>query len=270
MDTTSTVGGATTSTVTATGGASDVVSPSLAISSNTVSPTGDTGRSGQASANVTVSKSSVNPTSVQSSPTTDNVQDATITSTQPSGSGSSSWKTSTYDSDAASTSASIARLVDSPALSNETSDSAYNPSIAGWPFNSTVTFTLDSLSPMLDLDVATPFRIDPKTGYRIYESYGGLGQMSLRFVGVGYSINGLSGMGRTSNDPLEYQVSNKLYKIPRAGRELRQSWTPGDHGLGATSDLDLRSYQVNASFGLGGSNVTFYNATIEVPIKTQA
>lgn len=274
----------------ATGGASDVSSPSPATSSNTASPTGDPSINGQASVNENSSKSSANPTSANPSHKVDNVPDVTITSTQPSGSGQSSSGISSFDSLSASQSASesvsrsasiaavyasasarLAALATGPAVQNETSESAYNPSVAGWPFNSTVTFTLKSSSPMLNLDRNTqsPFGLDPETGYRTYAQYFPA-DFTVNFVGVGYTINGVSTLGSTLvGQSAPNPVLNQLYKMPLSEKVMREYWAPGEENLGAMSDLDLRMYQVEAGWN-SGANITFRNATIEIPIRTQA
>lgn len=145
------------------------------------------------------------------------------------------------------------------------------PNGDGWPFNSTVAITVDARSPMLDFDVGvTPLEVDAGTGYRTFAG-GRNGTAYLHFVGVGYGMNGTAEY-RPGTDP-------KLMSLPPVGNTLhtfsRLGPTPdvtvGDYNssLGEHGNLTLAFYTLELDF-VENSKLSFHNATIYLPVKTQA
>lgn len=120
---------------------------------------------------------------------------------------------------------------------------------------------------MLDFDAkGTVFSYDPATGYRTYGG-GHYGSAFLRFVGVAYGMNGSAVLnaGAASNPN---PVNNKLYAMTAMRAELRVEQF-GERNLGEMSDLPLRAYRVDLNHE-GDAKISFHNATLEIPIKTQA
>lgn len=167
------------------------------------------------------------------------------------------------------------------------------------PFNSTVAITLNASAPMLDLDTVTAFKINPETGYR--ELVGTRpGWFSLRFVGVGYRINGTLVKGTRqpiSDGTPVIGAWNKLYMF-KGSQDVQQSKNVSlvddgpdvdeleisypnfptvrnhsvldvDPDLGGMDDLDLRAYELDVIFS-ALTELSFHNATFHIPVKTQA
>lgn len=193
------------------------------------------------------------------------------TSVPASGAPSSASSDSSAPQSDSAASADVQRSTSASVSAPAASSTANKPSDAGWPFNSTVEITLNSTAPMLDFDAeGTPFKVEPDTGYRTYADSRS-GAAYLRFVGMAYSLNGSAEFRPGSNpDPglARAPASNKLYNIHRQGKDLRNI-TVGNNSLGEMSELNLQAYQVDLTFG-AWSTISFHNATIQVPIKTQA
>lgn len=153
------------------------------------------------------------------------------------------------------------------------SSAAANPRDPGWPFNVTAAITLNWTSPMINLDGGNRrWKIDPVTGYRTYEGPSS-GETQMNFVGVGYSINGTA--KRTSKISSGHLVSLALQLQRTAPQDdaVRRIDIDDAHSngttLGALSDLDLRAYRMNFRHD-GSVQLEFHNATVQIPIKTQA
>lgn len=156
------------------------------------------------------------------------------------------------------------------ATSNSTEDAAANQ---GPPveFNSTIKFTVNGTSAMLDLDTLSPFRYDPDTGARQNPAASRSGSYEAWFVGTGYSLNGKAAFRKGyPTEFFSYIGSTNLgYTSQTRTAEFKNaSVNPGD-SLGTMSDLSLASYKIEGPFS-PAADLTFLNATFDIPITTQA
>lgn len=150
-------------------------------------------------------------------------------------------------------------------------------------FNSTVNITLDSTSPMIQMDqYGESWTFDLDTGYREYvmdpETPDTSGpSLPFVFVGTGFSLQGVARQhpGTGSADVTAPPATVRLRTILPAEdplgkiKPLRSVQVDGTEGLGALSNLDLSTYfpvvELEAT-----TDAVFLNATFEIPIRTQA
>lgn len=146
-------------------------------------------------------------------------------------------------------------------------------------FNDTVKFTLTSMDPMLDFDMASGFFVgryilDPETGYRTStgRSSGAVGGW---FVGTGFEMRGFGkwefGYPTSSpwSDPLHAFLfptnrernSDEVTTYNVTVRDTPDLWT--------ASNLSLSAYQLEIHRGSDGV-FEFHNLTIDIPVRTQA
>lgn len=142
-------------------------------------------------------------------------------------------------------------------------------------FNSTINVTLDSWSPMMQLDLTWgEWSLNGNTGYREHVSSDRQSRtvLAFTFVGTGFQLRGSAqwapGMGSadvTLPDPAELQLDTVL----PTGESLKTVNVSGVDGLGSMTGLDLSSYLPKVIFE-PGVDVVFHNVTLEIPIRTQA
>lgn len=167
-------------------------------------------------------------------------------------------------------------------VSNSKATSTFNPMAEPPPndtalvFNSTVAITLNSTSPMVNLeDPAFLWKLDPVTGYRTYGAEQRLhsGRMEvLRFVGVGYGMNGSAGFNAQhdfSGPPSLQSNYTGVNLVSAPGFHRSLNLTPDSPNLGEMYNFNLSSYLVALTYP-ADVNISFHNATFHVPLKTQA
>lgn len=144
-----------------------------------------------------------------------------------------------------------------------------NRNTSGLPYNAFARVTLDSLSPMLDLDFhyrdSTSdyrYRYNESTGSRQcrVQDCGNGGRIGLgfHFVGTGYRLNGGATTPKFATTP--GFGTNDLTLLKR----VRFNSVRGGDGLGWMSGLDVAPYRVSATFH--DRDVVFENATIDIPL----
>lgn len=164
------------------------------------------------------------------------------------------------------------------------SGSPSNPSAPGWPFNATVAFTLNSTSPMIGgMDGARYLKYEQGTGYRITDTSNRLpGGLWSSFVGTGFGINGTTTpspppenntLYQTWNDTVAWNIRGRMWMGPRLALEASPLYRFNpiriDEKLGEMVELDLRSYEMSINWPRF-RGLSFHNATVHVPYKSQA
>lgn len=151
------------------------------------------------------------------------------------------------------------------------------PTDTGGAFNSTVAITLNTTSPMIDLDPEDgcgPFKIDVNTGFRTYDTICA-GEYPIHFVGVGYSINGSAELPGGAYYGVPYPVQDLLYSLKLVDKDItgdalqQVNVSNGSSNLGEMKGLNLSAYQIDLSVN-PSSKVTLRNVTFHIPVKTQA
>lgn len=160
-------------------------------------------------------------------------------------------------------------LASSSATSTSPGQEPPNRNISGLPYNAFARVTLDSLSPMLDLDFhhrdSTSdyrYRYNESTGSRQCRvqdcgNSGGIG-LGFHFVGTGYRLNGGATTPKFATTP--GFGTNDLTLL----KHVRVNSVRGGDGLGWMSGLDVAPYTVSATFH--DRDVVFENATIDIPL----
>lgn len=152
------------------------------------------------------------------------------------------------------------------------------PKDASKPFNATVNITLDLWSPMSQA-YASSWITDNATGLvHSNTSIPPWGReepaFRMNFVGVGYTVYGTrrwingSGLGEP---PSGNEVDIPTELGDRSHKYLRRfiDNDGNNQTLGAMSDLPLSVYELKMNF-TNTTDVTLFNATIEIPVRTQA
>lgn len=145
-------------------------------------------------------------------------------------------------------------------------------------FNNKVQITFGWLSPMLVFDTrGATLRYDDAAELRWgpdVSNGSSYGSSWLSFVGTGYALNGRAANKVTR--PLSKVGENYLYHSTGSSY-LRNlvigapfEYYNGTLGsLGSMRGLDMSSYRVEANF-TEGTSITFLNATVTIPVVTQA
>lgn len=115
------------------------------------------------------------------------------------------------------------------------------------------------------------FRIDPNTGYRVYD-VGRSGGNPINFVGVGYGLNGtaryIPGFNTSESDG-----PGPAWNLLTTVKELQAlqilPLVNSSSNLGEMNNLNLSRYAVQLTHGTG-EYIEFHNATFHIPIRTQA
>lgn len=124
---------------------------------------------------------------------------------------------------------------------------------------------------MIDLELAEIYSLN-----RGDEGWSGIGNttLALNFVGTDYILNG--NVASVKDRPLvggDYLVRNEIYEgVPwRYGDQLPRFYNTMEAGdnLGSMTNLEPRAYVAMMNSGRT-ADVKFYNATVRVPIRTQA
>lgn len=156
-------------------------------------------------------------------------------------------------------------------------------------FNTTIQVTLGTLSPMLDFDTVGPLSYNSSSGTRSGPEPPGEGRYTLSFIGSGYSLNGRAEQRYADpNARPDHLGENCLYNskyfaylgqvLPERVESsyeriltVRETSPPEDTlgALGAMSDLVPDTYNVRMNF-TNGSALVFHNATLDIPVSTQA
>lgn len=126
---------------------------------------------------------------------------------------------------------------------------------------------------MLDLDTGSPFRLENSTGegWRRTPQTLRSGTFIFRFVGIGYSLNGLAQFrpGFPTEDTTELGSTNTYYAFQKQMDATRYLELEPGGSLGSFKDMELTAYETAVPFGTG-SDIIFYNATVDIPVLTQA
>lgn len=141
-------------------------------------------------------------------------------------------------------------------------------------FNSTVAITLNAMSPMINFeDPLYLWKLDPDTGYRTYGAAQNLHSdrsTVLRFVGVGYGMNGTAGFRDRADRGSNPEANIPAWNLVDAFGFSRKVTLPENSTtFGETYNLNLTAYEVQVSHS-ANVNLAFHNATIHIPVKTQA
>lgn len=150
-----------------------------------------------------------------------------------------------------------------------------------WPFNSTAAFTLDALSPMFEFSQADSSSNDPtEIDGQLYNITLPFVDVYFAFVGVGFSATGSASV-KPLSDPRYWPLNRtdpaviQLYSIPFEGQQIpltkngSQVVNVGKQNLGDLRDLNLTAYTAVISHN-SETDFAFDNATIQIPLKTQA
>lgn len=143
-------------------------------------------------------------------------------------------------------------------------------------FNTTVDVTVDSWSGLVDVE-SPPWDVgdngDRKSPLLKATTDAALPRLNLFFVGVGYTLHGtgewVDGGGPSESSPSPaHNILRTIQNGTKATDNIKNFWAD-DNTLGSVSRLSLAWYNLEVTYGKG-AQLTFQNATIQIPLRTQA
>lgn len=144
---------------------------------------------------------------------------------------------------------------------------------ASEPFNGTVTVTVGPWSGMMNLE--DPLIWQPVNGgeSRQTPDIGPIpGRLGMSFVGTGYTLNGLCGWDEGAGPDKDFPspATNKLRTIQTLEEPvLKEFDNNATDSIGSASNLGLTAYNLEVIHA-PTAQLTFDNASIEIPVRTQA